>query len=61
MKKIATLFLVLLIVFSFVGCNTTATEETATTTEVITLSHKDEVSEVVQWTIVNILNKTSTE
>ena len=61
MKKIATLFLVLLIVFSIVGCNTAATEETATTTEIPTLSHEDEVNEIVQWTIVNIINQNSIE
>ena len=61
MKKIATLFLVLLIVFSVVGCNTTASEETATTPEErSTLNHEDEVDEVVQWTIVNIINKNTT-
>ena len=62
MKKITTLFLVLIIIFSFVGCNTTASEETvATTGEVSTISHADEVNEMVQWTIVNIINQNSVE
>ena len=58
-KTTISLFLVLTIVFSFVGCGTTASEETATTTEHITMSHEDQVAEVVQWTIANIISQNS--
>ena len=61
MKKISALFLVFILVFSFVGCSSTIGEETATTSEAITLSYEDQVAELVQWTIINILNKNSTE
>ena len=60
MKTAISLFLVLIIVFSFVGCGTTESEETATTT-VATLSHEDEVNKFVQWATVNIINKNSVE
>ena len=61
MKKITTLFLVLVLVFSFVSCATTSSEETATTTEIHTLNHDAQVDEIVQWATVNIINKTSVQ
>ena len=60
MKKITSLFLVLILISSFVGCGSTAGEETATTLEAITMSHEEQVEEIVQWTIINIINKNST-
>lgn len=60
MKKITSLFLVLILISLFVGCGSTTGEETATTKELVTMSHEAQVDEIVQWTIVNVINKNST-
>ena len=58
MKKITALFLVLLFVFSFVGCSSTASEETVTTVIAEnTVSY--ETVEILQWTMANVMSKNS--
>ena len=54
MKKITALFLVLLFVFSFVGCSSTASEETVTT-----VIAENETVEILQWTMANVMSKNS--
>ena len=59
MKKITSIFLVLVLIFSFVGCSSTAKEETATTIISEELQKEMQVAEVVQWTMANVMSKNS--
>ena len=44
----------MIIVFSFVGCGTTADEETTTTN-----MEEQEIAEIMQWTMANVMSKHS--
>lgn len=55
MKKFASIFLVLVLIFSFVGCSSTAKEENTTAI----ISEEVQVSEVVQWVMANVMSKNS--